>query len=212
MRPSPLGTEQFETLLGHLGETREEAGVRYEQLRTRLITVFAYRRCASPEELADETLTRVAHRLHADRERPDGADLVRFAYGVAWNVAHEALRADRTIAWPEGFDPASPGRSDASAGDEHMQACLERCLARLTEADRKVVLRYFQGEKSARIHDRARLARELQLSPNALRLKIYRMTSALRQCLIDCAGPNVTRLRPRRSGIRRTPPDGIDEP
>ena len=61
--PEPLGSEPFEALLLRLGSDRETAGERYLQLRQRLVAVFEYRHCPRPEELADETLDRVARRL-----------------------------------------------------------------------------------------------------------------------------------------------------
>src|SRR5262245_51931924 len=59
----PLNSEQFEALIQRLGPDRESAGIRYEELRHRLVTVFEYRRCHDPERLADTTLDIVARRL-----------------------------------------------------------------------------------------------------------------------------------------------------
>jgi len=45
----PLRSEQLEALLQRLGPDREQAGLRYEQLRRGLITVFGYRNCEHPD-------------------------------------------------------------------------------------------------------------------------------------------------------------------
>jgi hypothetical protein len=181
-----LQAVEFELLLRHLGSTRDEAGVRYEQLRQRLVSTFRYRRCAEPERLADETLDRVARRLQDPAVTSgDGADLAAFAYGIAWNVAREAFRSMRTVPLDGGRDVA-PRRSTDAADDERRQLCLDRCLARLGDADRNLIMAYFEKEKRDKIRHRALLAERLRISITALRLRVFRVTSQLRPCVVGC--------------------------
>jgi DNA-directed RNA polymerase specialized sigma24 family protein len=183
--PEPLGSEPFEALLLKLGPDREAAGQRYLQLRQRLVAVFEYRRCPRPEELADETLDRVARRLLEMGSEFVGGDPARYVFGVAWNVARESFRRPASAQLPDGWE----SRLVASASDDEEgaeQSCLEHCLERLSPADKRLVLDYHQGERSARIRGRSDLARDLGLSPNALRLKIHRLTSRLRECVLGC--------------------------
>ena len=58
-----LTKEAFDSLLSWLDPDREWAGEKYEVIRARLIKVFAYRGCHTPEELADETINRVAKKI-----------------------------------------------------------------------------------------------------------------------------------------------------
>ncbi|HKP37054.1 MAG TPA: hypothetical protein VJT71_09355, partial [Pyrinomonadaceae bacterium] len=58
-----LAQEDFDRLLAWLDADRERAGVIYEKIRWRLITIFAARNCVTPEDLADETLDRVARKV-----------------------------------------------------------------------------------------------------------------------------------------------------
>jgi DNA-directed RNA polymerase specialized sigma24 family protein len=179
-----LRSEQFEALLQRLGPDRDFAGTRYEQLRRRLVTVFEYRRCSHPEELADQTLDRAARRLQEIGSDFVGSDPTRFVFGVAWNVARESFRHPSALPLPEKWEGVDPGgRGD---DEDRERACLDRCLERLSAPERDLVLGYHQGEKSARIRRRSELARELELSPNALRLRIHRITSSLRECIVDC--------------------------
>jgi DNA-directed RNA polymerase specialized sigma24 family protein len=182
-----LGSDQFEALLRHLGPDRETAGRQYEQLRVRLLAVFTYRRCPHPEDLADETMDRVARKLLEIGDRFEGADASRFVFGVAWNIAKESFHRRREVALPDTWDVEDPVKFDPEkeAGDRS-EVCLERCLRSLPESDRDLVLRYFQHEKRAKIDQRSSLARELQISPNALRLRIHRTTGQLRSCVRDC--------------------------
>jgi len=182
----PLSPEQFDTLLQRLGPERELAGTRYEQLRRRLVTLFNYRGCAHPEELADETLDRAARRLEEMGSEFVGADPARFVYGVAWNVARESFRRRTTVPLPDGWEGKGPAEPPGAEDEERERACLDRCLDQLAPAERSLVLGYFEGEGSARIRKRSDLAHELGVSPNALRLKIHRVTGRLRECVVRC--------------------------
>jgi len=179
-----LRSEQFEALLQRLGPDREFAGTRYQELRRRLVTVFEYRRCSQPEELADQTLDRAARKLLEMGSEFVGSDPARFVFGVAWNVARESFRRPSTLPLPERWEAVSPVASEAD--DERERACLDRCLEELAAPDRDLILGYHQGEKSARIRRRSELARERGQSPNALRLKVHRITGGLRECIVHC--------------------------
>lgn len=182
--PESLRSEAFEALLRQLGPDREYAGARYEQLRRRLMAVFEYRHCHHSEELADETLDRVARKLQEMDGRFEGDDPARFVFGVAWNVARESFRRPSPAALPESWEQATASPEADDAQREH--DCLERCLQRLDAADRELVLGYHQGERSARIRRRSEIANEQGLSPNALRLRIHRLTARLRECVGRC--------------------------
>ena len=66
---------------------REAAGARYEQLRRRLLAIFSYRHCPHPEELADETLDRVARKLRELGGEFIGSDPARYVFGVWIGIA-----------------------------------------------------------------------------------------------------------------------------
>ena len=185
--PQPLRLEQLEALLQRLGPDREVAGMRYEELRRRLVSVFGYRRCGHPEELADETLDRSARKLQELGSGFVGDDPARFVFGVAWNVARESFRRPSTVPLPETWERAGPPAPDAEGDEDELEkACLDRCLDELAPADRSLVLGYHEEEKSARIRRRSELARGLGLSPNGLRLRIHRITGRLRECVVHC--------------------------
>jgi len=57
----------FERLLGWLGEDSEPGGKCYLEMRERLVLYFDRKNCFAPDELADETLNRVARRLEEER-------------------------------------------------------------------------------------------------------------------------------------------------
>lgn len=182
----PLRDGHLNTLLQRLGPDPDLAGTRYEQLRRRLISLFSYRRCPYPEELADETLDRAARRLEEIGAGFVGSDPTRFVYGVAWNVARESFRRRTTEPLPDRWEHLRATPPPQEAEEERARACLDRCLARLAAEEQSLVLGYFEGEGGERIERRSALARQLGLSPNALRLRIHRLTDRLRECVVRC--------------------------
>jgi hypothetical protein len=187
MTPDSLRAEHFEALLRRLGPDRELAGVRYEQLRRRLIVVFSYRGCRNPEDLADQTMDRVARKLREDLPDQEATDLSPFVFGVAWNIARESFRRMRLDTLADSDElPESLTAADRTSVDERREWCLERCLQRLGREDRDLVLSYFQDERGAKIRRRALLARQLRITSNALRLRIWRLTASLRACGVTC--------------------------
>jgi DNA-directed RNA polymerase specialized sigma24 family protein len=183
----PLRSEQFDALLRRLGPDREAAGSRYEQLRRRLVTLFGYWRCSNPEDMADETLDRTARRLEQMGNDFVGSDPACYVYGGRLERRSRSAGSRRS-------SPGSVGKIGAPPDGDEVElraGCLERCLDRLTPGERKLVLGYHEGERSARIRRRSELAAELEMSFNALRLRIHRFTVRLRECVVDCMARSV---------------------
>lgn len=184
-----LEPTHLEGLLQQLSPDREQAGRQYEQLRRRLITVFAGRRCLDPEALADETLDRVARKI---AESPGWAGestaATPLVFGVAWNVARESFRERRPVSMPEGWDPAGSCRREETDEAERTQRCLDGCLAQLPDKDRDLLLAYFRETRGTRIALRSRLAKEMGLSATGLRVKVHRLVTTMRVCLGACCG------------------------
>ena len=181
----PLDRESFHVLLRWLANDPEAAAVKYLELQRRLTAVFEYRRCPHPDELTDETLQRVGRRLKELGSEFKGPDPIRYAFGVAWNVARESFRRPAGVSLPDGWENRR-ATAPSAVGTELDESCLEACLARLGSDDRQLVLDYHRGEGSDRIRERSDLANARDLSPNALRLRIHRLTARLRECVVRC--------------------------
>ena len=173
-----LAQEDFDRLLAWLDPDREQAGVTYEKIRWRLITIFSARDCRVPEELADETIDRVARRV-ADLEQDYSGDKRLYFFGVANNVHHEYLKR-----------PVLPERQAEELADdtdlERIHNCLEECLRRFPDADRTMILRYYSAEKKAKVSLHKQMAEQLGININTLRLRIMRMKEKLEPCLERC--------------------------
>ena len=174
-----LTGDAFACLLARLDPDPQCAGERYETLRRALIVFFRGRGCEQCEELSDETLDRVARRLAEGAQIDDPA---RFAYGVGLRVWQESWR--RPAARPLEAVRALAAAPVANDGRE--DECLARCLARLPEADRSLILGYYAFDKREKIDHRARLARELGLALTGLRTRAHRIRTALEACVRAC--------------------------
>jgi hypothetical protein len=60
-KANALNSEKFNMLLQWLGPTPESAGEKYEQIRRGLIQIFLWHGATDAEDLADETINRVAN-------------------------------------------------------------------------------------------------------------------------------------------------------
>jgi len=176
-----LAQEDFDRLLDWLDQDREQAGLIYEKIRGRLITIFGARNCPVPEELADETIDRVARRV-ADIAGTYAGEKARYFFGVANNVHHEYLKRPALEEAQEEFANREPAESDR----EGVHSCLEQCLSRLSDAERETILRYYSREKQAKIGLRKQIAEELGISINTLRLRVLRWKEKLQPCVERC--------------------------
>lgn len=174
-----LGQSSFERLLERLSTDREWAAAEYERLRIRLTKFFQWRGCLEPEVFADRTLDRLARRIE------DGADIgpiYPYCCGIARMLLLEAQRdRERQAKMLSQLGTLQPGTPD-SAEAVPLDA-LSRCLERLQERSRRMVLDYYQGEKQATIDRRKALADALGIPINALRLRVNRIRMQLENCV-----------------------------
>src|SRR5689334_24064886 len=128
-RNSAIPPESFEEILTWLNPDREIAGAMYVQLREDLQKLFIWGRCADPEGLTDEVFDRVARKVHVVRPTYEGDPRLYFR-AVANNLAKETFKKIGTHVALEDVDlPNQPGTSEE---DEAINACLQRCLRKLS--------------------------------------------------------------------------------
>jgi len=180
-RPEP-GREALERLLELLDPDPAEAARAFVQLRHRLTRLFEWRGCRFPEDLVDETISRVARRLDEGVEiRSD--DPYRYFCGVAHMVFKEVLRErrrERKLQDPASW-PAPPDPEDEH--DDPRMEILQTCLEKLSKEQRGLLLDYHQGEGRERIENRRRIAGRLDVPLNALRIRVHRIRAKLEECV-----------------------------
>jgi DNA-directed RNA polymerase specialized sigma24 family protein len=172
-----LRQEDFHRLLNWLDPDPERAGIVYEKIRWRLIAILASRGCAIAEDLADETIDRVARRVADIRETYIGDKAIYFL-GVMNNVHHEYLKRP--------VFPRLVGGDDDVAAKEMTHLCLDKCLDKLAPHSRQMIERYYAADKQAKIDLRKRIAAEFGISLNNLRLRALRIREKLQACIEQC--------------------------
>ncbi len=195
-RKGDLTTASFESLLQRLDPDRERAGGKYENIRRKLIKFFQWNDCFAEEDLADETLDRVAQKLGSVEVRDVGA----FLWGVAKNVVREAGRRPPTCDLDDLPPAMEPHTGDAElpiidkTENERRLQCLHQCIQKLSASDRELFLDYEyytgKGENTQALMER------FQLTVSALQSKAHRLKRKVEKCSLKCFGSPAKRWSP----------------
>ena len=178
--------ENFEDFLAWLDPNREAAGRKYEQIRTRLIKLLINRRCGSAaEDLADECIRRVARKPAEFFNNYEG-DPAAYFVRVADYVSQEHHRKPSTSNNPLPDPPAPPPEPEPDELEEERMACLRKCMEELSLQNRQLIRDYYGDEKKAKIDRRKAMASRLGIALNALRIRAFRIRSALEKCVLTC--------------------------
>ncbi|MGH9851774.1 MAG: RNA polymerase sigma factor [Blastocatellia bacterium] len=179
--------EDFQRFLNWLDPDPEKAAQTYEKMRCHLIKLLDKRGCRFSEDLADESFDRVILRLP---NMPDPSKVVPAAYLVAvaknryLEYVEEMSKMDH-LPDSDHADFLSPASGQGAERDEALD-CLERCLAELSPESRQLILEYYRENKRAKIDNRQKIAEDLGLTFNALRIRAHRIRDALRKWLDEC--------------------------
>lgn len=184
----------FQRLLDWLDDGVNSEGERYLEIRKRLVTYFDRRNRPQADDLADETLNRVARSLEAGPIRVSPP--ARYCYVIARFVLLEDIRRERTqrrIDASARLDlPGTRGLRPADEPDpieilrERRMDCLDRCLDELRPDQRDLVLEYYRESQRQRIDRRRELAERLGITMNALGVRAFRIRDALEACVGNC--------------------------
>ena len=167
-----LHQSDLDALLAWLAPGREQAGEKYEFIRHRLLRYFEGRHCVPPDEYVDETIDRVARRVAAG-EQIKSPDPFRYFYGVARNVCLEGRKhqpfVQRVSEAMAAVDLASPPEL----------SYWKTCWAALTPREQELLEAYYLDVREELV------ARE-GITPNALRLRVFKVKRKLRACISCC--------------------------
>jgi RNA polymerase sigma factor (sigma-70 family) len=190
-----LSKDAFQRLLNWLDGGANSDGRAYVEMRRRLRDYFGRKNCRSADDLADETLTRVARRLE-EEGITRGETPARYCYIVARFVFLEHLRETKAhpmVAQVSGDVPQPSTQSIADAAEsagtqEKLFDCLQKCLQQLDPLNRRIIIRYYIGSARVKIDNRRELAEGLGLSVNALTVRACRIRTRLEGCVRRCSG------------------------
>jgi hypothetical protein len=177
-----LTPEAFERLLSWLSPDREKAAERYVEIRRRLIRLFTWRGCDCPEQLADNTIDRVARKVCDDEVPEFSGDRIFYFLSVSTNIYREYLKSktNQEKIHPDDLAQPEPRYS------EQESRCLDSCLPKLTPKSRGLVTKYFEYQGQEKIRTRQALADDLGIGMNALRIRIFRIVNTLKECVLNC--------------------------
>jgi RNA polymerase sigma factor (sigma-70 family) len=184
-RDSAIPTENLEEILDWLNPDRDVAGTMYVQLRHDLARIFTFRRCADPEGLTDEVFDRVARKVHDVRRTYEG-DPRHYFRAVANNLIKENLKKFRFQVPLEGIDPPEQKPAETEEEIAGREECLRLCLQKVSPEKQELIVAYYDKEKQAKIDNRSELARQLGISLETLRVRVYRIRLSLQECIESC--------------------------
>jgi DNA-directed RNA polymerase specialized sigma24 family protein len=193
MEPSPrqkkgwvLTAESLAGLLSALDQDPARAGEQYESLRRKLVKFFQWRGSATPEELADETLNRLARKID---EGEAIRNLSGYIGGVARLVWLETLKEQERAR--SAFEELRASSPHPSQSDSQRTDCFESCLDSLPSESRSLILDYYRYEHGGKINSRKQLADKMAMPLNALRIRAHRIRVQLEKCVADCLRKSV---------------------
>jgi DNA-directed RNA polymerase specialized sigma24 family protein len=191
-----LSRDALQRLLDWLDGSANSDGRAYVEMRRRLRDYFGRKNCRTADDLADETLTRVARRL--EEEGITSAETpARYCYIIARFVFLEHLRETKAhpivphVSVEVAPQPSAPSASDdaeAESTRETLHACLQQCVQGLDPLNRRIITGYYIGSARVKIDNRRELADSLGLSLNALTIRACRIRTRLEACIRRCAG------------------------
>jgi len=176
-RRAPPNKETFDKLLLWLNPDREQAAKKYQTIQFRLIRIFAAKGCCDPEDLADQSFNVASLKVNWLLENYVG-DPAHYIYAIAKKIFLEQLKPNPVVAPLE-----QPDNTEL----ERRSTCLDRCLNTVTSQDeRQLVIKYHAKDKQEKIRTRRKLAEELGITMNALRIKVCHIQARLRPCIQEC--------------------------
>jgi DNA-directed RNA polymerase specialized sigma24 family protein len=161
-------------------------------MRRRLVVYFDRKNCPSPDELADETLNRVARRLEEEGSITTDTP-AHYCHIVARFVFLEYLRNPELGEFPD--DRAGSAKAHLFTAHDTSQEqrerekrleCLGRCLEQLEPRDRELISSYYTGEQRVKIDNRRALAARMAITMNALSIRACRIRDKLEDCVRKC--------------------------
>ncbi|QQS41273.1 MAG: hypothetical protein IPM63_18240 [Acidobacteriota bacterium] len=182
-----LDSAGFDKFLSRLDTNPDSAAERYEELRLKLTKFFAWKGCETyrADDLTDETLDRIALKVG---EGVEVENVNAYIYGVARFVWLEHVRSAKED--PVGDEmpeievlPEEPEEEDVRL------ACLRSCLSGSAsdDADVNLVTGYYDPDPGEKIKEkRKRLADELGIAVNTLKVRACRIRARLETCIRAC--------------------------
>lgn len=175
-----VSREAFARFLETLSTDAEEAARNYTRLHKKLVGFFNMKGVSDPVSAADETIDRAAIKIAAGTPVPDAS---KYCMGIARNVAKERLRSERRE--DSAFLNFVAGlANDADEQIDRIYRILKPCFEQLAAEEQQLLAAYCQVTRGgAHAEHRRRLAETMDTTLLALRMRVTRLRSSLRDCV-----------------------------
>jgi DNA-directed RNA polymerase specialized sigma24 family protein len=183
-----IDSKSFERLLEWLDNGKSSNGERYLEIRRRLVYFFDRKDCRNSDDLADETLNRVARRLE-EEGKIEAETPAKFCYITAKFVFLESLRdkEKHSVQIDEVVEnKLVSNTSDEKDLKELRLRCLDNCTNNLDTTNREIIFGYYYGEERVKIDNRRDIAEKHNLTVNALSIRACRIREKLQNCMEKC--------------------------
>ena len=187
--------DAFRQFLDWLDQGAGSGGEKYLELRRRLVLYFDRKNCLTADELADETLSRVAQK-YQEQGKITNLSPAQYCYVTAKYVFLEYTRrpeiSNKSIDEFPAFGGSVIELASVTTADRENDSkekaldCLERCLKHLAPDESRLILEYYQGEHQEKIRRRRLIAERLAVSANALSIRACRIRARLETCVRSC--------------------------
>jgi RNA polymerase sigma factor (sigma-70 family) len=198
-----LQDRDFQRLLAWLDPDSDRSAETYLEFHKRTTTLFINWQSCAPEDLADETLSRLARQL-AEGKEINRVSRSAYIHGIAKNIRREHWRSCEDC--KRQRTRRDGGRDDdndsklidsqtaiGSLGDredteekERRLECLDECLKKMNAEERLLLLEYYSEDKTLKIVTRDRMAARLGVTSGALRQRIWKLRAPVRDCVVKC--------------------------
>ena len=179
--------EQFQLFLLWLHPEMDQAAEKHETIRAGLYRFFAQRNYHDCDHLVDVTIGRVIAKIETIHLH---SNVTQSGYirGYAQHVYLEALRHNKEeqldpvndqnkFSQPELLDPLTP---------EQDLSCHQQCLAKLKPEDIELLRKYYAPNRDRRESSRQKMAEEIGVTIDNLRVKVMRRREKLKTCVAGC--------------------------
>lgn len=175
----------FEQFLQTLDSDTDKAAEKYLRLRSSLESFFEWRDCENTEELTDIVFDRVAKKIIGG-ERVENIEA--FSVSIAKFVVLEHKRKSLRNAELDEVSDTENFAENFEAEDLKRRniECLRKCLAKLPDKNRELLVAYYDTEEHAMISKRKSLAEKLEINLNSLRIRVSRLREKLERCMTGC--------------------------
>lgn len=169
------------SLLAWLGAGDQETGVTVYMRLRRVLTAFFDNRGhgADADVLVDLTFDRIVA-----KDFPAATSPPAYVHGVARFIALEHNRTRMKFEALE-TEPAAPVASADDAQDVERRRCLAKSLAGLSAQDYRLLREYYSAD-TRKAASRRSLSQETRLSAGAIRVRVSRLRSRLREEIESC--------------------------